>query len=190
MILPVNRISYLTKDLVSVDIETSGPNPGQYSLLAIGACTFIKPQSTFYVELKPVNTNAVAEALAVSDLSMDRLKEDGLEPAQAMQRFEDWLKASLPQVDRPVFVGFNAPFDWMFVNDYFHRYLGYNPFGHSALDIKSFFMGLKGVNWSKTSMEEIGLHYKQGQGLTHHALHDAMDQAELFRKMLSETHQR
>jgi len=84
MILPVNRISYLTKNLVSVDIETSGPNPGQYSLLAIGACTFIKPQSTFYVELKPVNTNAVAEAPAVSGLSMDRLKEDGLEPAQAM----------------------------------------------------------------------------------------------------------
>lgn len=190
MILPMNRISYLTKDLVSVDIETSGPNPGQYSLLAIGACTFIKPQSTFYVELKPVNTNAMAEALAVSDLSMDRLKEDGLEPAQAMQRFEDWLKASLPLVDHPLFVGFNAPFDWMFINDYFHRYLGHNPFGHSALDIKSFFMGLKGVTWSKTSMEEIGSHYKQGQGLTHHALHDAMDQAELFRKMLSETHQR
>ena len=27
----------------------------------------------------------------------------------------------------------------MFVNDYFHRFLGRNPFGHAALDLKAFF---------------------------------------------------
>lgn len=117
----------LIESFVCVDVETSGPNPSQYSLIAIGACTFTQPRSTFYAELKPVNASAMPEALVISGLSMERLREEGLEPAQAMQRFEDWLLDSLPQNGRPVFVAFNAPFDWMFVNDYFHRYLGHNP---------------------------------------------------------------
>ncbi len=29
------------------------------------------------------------------------------------------------------FVAFNASFDWMFVKDYFHRFLGRNTFGHA-----------------------------------------------------------
>ena len=51
----------------------------------------------------------------------------------------------------PIFVGFNAPFDWMFVADYFWRYLGRNPFGISALDLKSYFMARDGVaDWEQT----------------------------------------
>jgi hypothetical protein len=37
--------------LVSVDVETSGPAPGRYSLLAIGACLVDNPGHSFYVEL-------------------------------------------------------------------------------------------------------------------------------------------
>jgi len=40
-----------------------------------------------------------------------------------------------------VFVGFNALFDWSFVNYYLHRYPGENLFGFAALDIKSMYMG-------------------------------------------------
>ena len=74
----------------------------------------------------------------------------------------------------------------MFVNDYFHRYLGQNPFGHSALDMKAFFMGLRGVAWSETGFENVTNYYKINHPLTHNALQDARDQAELFRKMLEE----
>jgi len=172
---------------VSVDVETSGPNPSQYSLLTIGACTIADRQSTFYVEVKPLNMQAVPEALAISRLSMERLVEHGLEPAEAMARFADWLKAETPEGQRPIFVAFNAPFDWMFVNDYFHRYLGRNPFGHAALDIKSFFMGLAGVPWAETSMRDVGPRYLGDRQFTHHALRDAMDQADLFRKLLAES---
>ncbi len=40
-----------------------------------------------------------------------------------------------------MFVALNAPFDWMFVADAFWRYLGRNPFGPSALDIKALYLG-------------------------------------------------
>jgi DNA polymerase III epsilon subunit-like protein len=171
---------------VSVDVETAGPNPGQYSLLTIGACTIHKPQHSFYIELKPVNPNFVPEALAVSHLSMARLAEHGKEPVEAMRCFEAWLKEETQGNRRPVFVAYNAPFDWMFVNDYFHRYLGRNPFGHSALDIKAYFLGLSRMEWGETSMRDISMRYLGDRQLTHHALRDAMDQAEIFVKMVEE----
>jgi DNA polymerase III epsilon subunit-like protein len=171
---------------ISVDVETAGPNPSQYSLLTIGAVSIGKQPQSFYVELKPVNNNSVPEALAVSHLSMARLAEHGVEPAEAMRRFEAWLKTLLPGRQRPVFVAFNAPFDWMFVNDYFHRYLGRNPFGHAALDIKAFYMGLSHVTWGETSMRYVSQRYLGDRQLTHHALRDAMDQAEIFLKLLDE----
>ena len=99
---------------------------------------------------------------------------------------EDWLGAQVPSGRQPIFVAFNAPFDWMFVNDYFHRFLGRNPFGFAALDLKAFYMGLTGVHWSETRMRYVAGRYLGNHPLTHHALCDAQDQAGLFRKMLAE----
>jgi len=175
-----------TEAFVSVDIETAGPNPADYSLLAIGACLVADPTRTFYVELRPINDQATDEALAVSGLSLQRLAAEGVLPPEAMARFEAWLKEAAPEGHRPIFVGFNAPFDWMFVNDYFHRFLGRNPFGHSALDLKAFFMGLTGSRWGETSMRHVTARYLGERELSHHALQDALDQAELLRQMLAE----
>jgi DNA polymerase III epsilon subunit-like protein len=175
---------------ISVDVETSGPNPSGYSLLSIGACTIFEPQSTFYVELQPVNDNAILEAVMVSRLSMSKLKERGLPPQEAMARFEAWVEEVTPQGGQPVFVAFNAPFDWMFVADYFHRYLERNPFGFKALDIKAFYMGLTGVTWEETAMRYVQQRYMDDRNLTHHALRDALDQAEIFRGMLEEAQKR
>lgn len=172
--------------MISVDVETAGPAPGLYSLLSIGACTFSRPRRTFYVELQPVSDRVLPEAMEVNRLRLADLQKSGLPPAEAMARFASWLQEALAPGVRPVFVAFNAAFDWMFVNDYFYRYLGHNPFGHSALDIKSFYMGKKGVAWSQTSMEPLSKRYLQNRRLSHHALQDALDQAELFEAMLAD----
>ena len=171
---------------ISVDVETAGPAPSKYSLLAIGACTVQEPQLTFYIELKPVNMDFRPESLASHNLSMEKLAKEGMEPAEALQRFEAWVKEVTPPDSKPIFVGFNAPFDWMFVTDYFQRFLGRNPFGHAALDIKSYYMGLIRGSWSQTTMRHVGPRYLNQPGLIHHALRDAIDQATLFRKMLAE----
>jgi DNA polymerase III epsilon subunit-like protein len=170
---------------VSVDVETSGPTPAQYSLLSIGACLVDDPARTFYVELRPIGPAATDEAMVIHGLDLERLQREGAEPAEAMARFEAWLRAELPAGALPVFVGFNAAFDWMFVADYFQRFLGRNPFGHTALDIKSYALGIHGGNWCDTTRQALARRYPDHQHLTHHAVQDAIDQAALFRKLRS-----
>jgi ribonuclease T len=171
---------------ICVDVETAGPIPGDYSLLSIGACTISEPLSTFYIELQPINENSTAEAARVHKLSLHQLREDGLPPNIAMQHFESWLKSQVPRGKQAILVAFNAAFDWMFINYYFIHYLGHNPLGHAALDIKALYMGMAKVAWSQTSWRNISPHYEEKENLTHHALQDALDQAELFKKILKD----
>lgn len=171
---------------VSVDVETSGPAPGRYSLLAIGACLVDDPGHSFYVELQPIGEAVAPEAMAVHSLDLEKLKRDGLPPVEAMRRFEAWLQAEVPSEGLPVFVGFNAAFDWMFIADYFNRFLGRNPFGHTALDIKAYFMGLTGGAWHDTTKRALAARYPDQPHLTHNALQDALDQAALFRRIRDE----
>ena len=172
---------------VSVDIETAGPTPSQYSMLSIGACIVDAPDRGFYVELQPTTDAVVDSSLAVGGLSMQKLLEHGTPPAAAMLQFEQWLQREVPAGSVPVFVGFNAAFDWMFVADYFQRYLGRNPFGHSALDIKSYSMGMAASSWAATSMKFLSPLYLDGSKLSHNALEDARNQAQLFRALRTET---
>lgn len=165
---------------ISVDVETAGPIPGEYSLLTIGACNVSDPEQTFMCELKPTTRNADPKALEVTGLSLDRLERDGLEAAVGMGEFRDWVLRVAGKDCTPVFVGFNAAFDWSFVNYYFHRYLSENPFGFAALDIKSMYMGTSGCSWAQTRSSQIAADLHPKLKGNHDALHDAQYQAELF----------
>src|SRR5687767_15253944 len=93
----------LPETYISVDIETAGPVPSEYSILSIGACLVEDPETTFYVELKPEHEAVVESALAVSHLSMDVLEVMGLPPVEAMERFEAWVEEVVPADHRPIF---------------------------------------------------------------------------------------
>jgi len=171
--------------MVMVDVETAGPAPSLYPMLSIGACTILQPRKTFYIELQPDRMAAVTEALAVSHLALEDLLKSGTPPLEAMRQFESWLEDQIPS-EKPIFTAFNAPFDWMFINDYFIRYLGHNPFGHNALDVRPLFMGLRGVSWAGSSMRMVSHHYIESRSLTHNALQDALDQADMLAGILND----
>lgn len=175
---------------IVVDVEASGPSPSLHALLSIGACTVEHPHQTFYVELQPDSEEYIPDALAISRLSLERLAARGKPPTEALQSFAAWLEQVVPPDTHPVFTAFNAPFDWMFINDYFHRYLGYNPFGYKALDIKAYFMGLHDVSWAETSHKKITTYYFGERELSHNALRDAIDEAEILQVMLAESKSR
>lgn len=167
--------------LVSVDVETSGPIPGEYSLLTIGACAVDTPELTFSCRVKPIGDGAHPQAMAVTGLSLDDLRLSGLDPSEAMGSFAGWLHALSAGGGSPVFVGLNAPFDWAFINYYFHRFVGANPFGFTALDIKAFYMGATGCRWDETKSSAMAARLRPTKAGTHDALEDALYQAELFR---------
>lgn len=167
---------------ISVDIEAAGPIPGEFSLLSLGACVVGQPRQTFYTELKPINNKFIVQALEVNRLSMAELKIKGEKPAEAMARFEKWI-LKVSEENRPVFVAFNATFDWSFTHWYFIKFLGRDPFGISGLDIKAYFMGKHGVTWSETVKKKVRLLYTSKTRHTHNALDDAIEQAEIFKKM-------
>lgn len=165
---------------ISVDIEASGPIPGEYSMLSLGACVVGATDKNFYVELKPLSKNFEPRALAVAGFDMERLEREGIEPQRAMSEFDAWLKRVTPRESQPIFCGFPLAFDWMFVAYYFHRFLGRNPFGYSGFDFKSFTMGLRGARWKESSLEQ---QLDLGLALTHNAREDAIVQAELMERL-------
>jgi DNA polymerase III epsilon subunit-like protein len=170
---------------ISVDVETAGPIPGEYSMLEIGACVAERPDIRFACKLKPTSSRADPNALAVTGLSLAELKESGIDPAKAMAAFAAWIAGTVGDEGEPVFVGFNAPFDWSFVNYYFHRFLGKNPFGFAALDIKALYMGAANCDWRDTRSSRIAERLQPTLVGDHDALHDALYQAELFRLVLN-----
>lgn len=172
---------------ISVDVETAGPIPSRFALLSIGACAVDHPEVGFYVELAPEFDAVAPGALEITGLSMEHLAAEGMHPELAMRQFAEWIEEVTPAGEVPVFVGFNTPFDWMFVADYFERHLGHNPFGHSAVDMKAYYMGKTGSTWASTSMKHLSPRYLGGSRLSHNALGDARDQAALFRAIVADT---
>lgn len=169
---------------ISVDVETSGPIPGEYSMLSLGACVVGDISKTFYREFKPITDKFVPEAIEVSGLSLEKLKETAGEPAVVLKDFESWISL-VSNGRRAVFTAFNATFDWMFVAYYFHRFLGRNPFGISGLDIKAYYMGRLSTSWGETAKKRLDKRFLSNKHKhTHNALDDAIEQAEIFRKIL------
>ncbi len=168
---------------VSVDIEAAGPIPGEYSMLSLGACLVIAPKVTFYAEFKPINNHFVPAALKVGGLTLEQLTATGHNPVEAMRAFHNWVREAANS-RTPVFVGFNASFDWAFVNWYFHVFMGENPFGIGALDIKAYYMGLSGCLWQETTSSHLPQQFQPPHHLTHNALDDAIMQAQIFKKLL------
>ncbi len=168
---------------ISIDIEADGPIPGDYSMSSLGAVVVDDPNATFYREFRPISDKFDAKAAAVSGLNRDQLTAEGAEPAEAMRQFADWIQ-TVSKGARPVFVAFNATFDWMFVHWYFIHFAGKNPFGISGLDIKAYYMGALGKpRWSDTSKNNIEARFLSSAPHTHNALDDAREQAEVFAKM-------
>lgn len=180
----------------SIDIEADGPIPGPYSMVSIGASVCWHPDKTFYREMRPISDKWVPEALAVSGLKRDDLIAHAMDPKQAMTEMTAWVRQVCDEVKnpvsgkpaRPVFVAFNATFDWLFTYWYFVNFTGACPFGISGLDIKAYYMGaLRKQAWAQTTKRAFNPAFLSAKRHTHNALDDATEQAEIFEKLYEYT---
>ncbi len=171
---------------ISVDIEATGPTPGHYSMYELGACV-VGEMHTFERKLTLLKDAQYSiDSLRAVGTSMSKLlrRKDVVSTAVALCEFATWTQ-EVARSRRIVFVANNAPFDWMFVAWYFKEFNVENPFGHSALDMKAYFMGLTKCTWEEATLATMakyaGIEFKT---LPHRALHDALVQAEIFTKLL------
>lgn len=117
-------------------------------------------------------------------LDRDRLAVEGEDPAAAMGRFVAWVDEAV-RGGRPVFVAYPASFDWPWVAAYLGRYAaGAEPFGFSAvLDVKTMYVSKARVRIGKAAKRAMPDELLPARPHTHHALDDAVEQAELFGNM-------
>lgn len=181
---------------ISVDIEADGPIPGPYSMLSIGAAvagvqdvdtfTAADPErQTFYRELRPISEDFVPEALAVSGLDRERLRAEGAEPAVALAEFADWVR-EVSAGAQPVMCGYPASYDWTFLYWYLIRFTGGSPFGHSGcLDMKTLYATKAGLPLRAVAKGTMPRELLSRRRHTHHALDDAVEQAELFANLMA-----
>ena len=160
---------------VIVDVEADGPIPAEFSMVCFGAVLFDeKLDQTFYGQTRPVSERFVPEALAVSGIS--REQHVGFDdPKPVMEKFAVWLKQHAQ--GRPVFVSDNVAFDWQFINYYFHRFTGNNPFGFSGRRIGDLYAGLvrDAANATEWKKYRVTKH-------THNPVDDARGNAEALKK--------
>ncbi|MGW6907900.1 3'-5' exonuclease [Streptomyces sp. NPDC054940] len=181
---------------ISVDIEADGPIPGPYSMLSLGAAvagtqdadafTAADPEKhTFYRELRPIGEEFVPEALAVSGLDRERLRTEGAEPAAALTEFTAWVR-EVSAGAQPVMAGYPASYDWTFLYWYLIRFTGASPFGHSGcMDMKTLYATKAGLPLRAVAKGTMPRELLSRRRHTHHALDDAVEQAELFANLMA-----
>lgn len=126
---------------IVVDVESDGDIPNKYSMVCFGA-VIVEPSlsKTFYGQTKPISELWKPDALKISGFSREEhLTFD--EPQIVMENFAKWIEEN--SIDRPVFISDNLAYDWQWINYYFHKYLGKNPFGHSGRRIGDLYCGMK-----------------------------------------------
>lgn len=176
----------------SADVETDGPIPGPFSILSLAlvfagkydGIRFAPPQNyqeSFYRELKPISKDFQPEALRVNGLDRDRLIREGEQPDKAMTDAAKWIHRTAGE-GKPILVAYPLSFDWSWLYWYFTMFsaLG-SPFNHSlCFDIKTAFAVKARVPISESGKSKLFPFLRPQSRHTHHALEDAIEQAQIF----------
>ena len=179
---------------VSTDVETDGPIPGPYSMLSFGSAAYRNDKTL--IDTFTVNLETLEGASSHPDTmawwarqpeAWHSCRQDLRPPGEAMAGYVAWLEA-LPGT--PVFVGYPAGFDFLFIYWYLIRFAGRSPFSFSAVDIKTFAMAVLGTDYRATTKKTMPRRWFGPKRHRHVALDDALEQGELFCNLLAESRQR
>lgn len=174
---------------VSTDIEADGPIPGPHSMLSFASAAYRAdktPVGTFEANLALLpgaqGDPKTMEWWGRQPEAWAACRTNVREPDTVMPEYVRWLK-SLP--GKPVFVGYPAAYDFMFIYWYLIRFTGESPFSHSALDIKTYAMALLGAEYRESVKRNMPVKWFDDLPHTHVALDDAKGQGALFCNMLA-----
>lgn len=176
---------------VSTDIEADGPIPGPYSMLSFASAAYLADKTLISTYSENLVTLPQAQGHPATmawwqqfPQAWEACRVHVRPPEQVMPEYLAWLQ-SLP--GRPVFVGWPASWDFMWIYWYLVRFTGERPFRENAVDIRSYAMGMRKSDFRRTTRSYLPQRwYDQGLPHTHVALDDAREQGALFCNMLAE----
>ena len=162
--------------LFIVDVESDGGIQGHHNMVCFGAIKLtddLETAPTFYGQIKPMFEYYEPAALAVSGFSREE-HETFDDPVKVMADFAVWLKEH--SKNRPILISDNNGYDAAWINWYFLKYYGKNPFGWSSRRIGDLYCGMMKDMWSGWKKLRVTKH-------THHPVDDARGNAEALLKM-------
>lgn len=186
-------VSIYPEIFVSIDIETTGPVPGLYSMISLGAAAFtassgLYPITTFQANLKQLpeadDSHRDDETMDWWANHMDAWEEARKDPEDIetiMKSFSLWIESLGPNV---VPVYYPSGYDLPFISYYSQRFLGKVFLTHRAIDIQTLAWSLLGSPFVKNSRQSA---YPKKWLVTnkhkHRAVDDAIAQGQMFMRM-------
>ena len=151
------------------DVEADGNLIGDNSMVCFGVVKLTPELDiTFYGKTSPISKYYEPDALAISGFSREE-HENFDDPQEVMQNFAKWIKEH--SVGKPVLISDNNGFDASWINYYFLRFTGENPFGWSSRRIGDLFCGAEHNIWYRWKKHRITVH-------SHHPVEDSLGNAE------------
>ena len=176
--------------LISIDVETNGKIPGDFSMLSLGAAAFNTNGdllSTYYANLKLLPNASedpdTMEWWSKNQAAYDATRLNMIEPKLAMEQFNSWVKN---QDGIPVIVGYPVFFDYLFLYWYLIHFTGHSICSFSALDIKTYASAMLKLPYRESTKKNMPKRWFSDAKHTHIALDDAIEQGQLFCNMLKE----
>lgn len=181
---------------LSIDVEASGPFPGLFSLVSIGAVVVrsqkdgiwaVDEDITFYEEMKHLPRAKELEAATnIHGLTREYLDEHGRDPGVVIEEFADFLDSLNRKYKKVTPAAWPASFDSPYVGWYLQYFLDENPLGWSCFDIPSFGMGLFQChrNALRNLMKKAGIEFGKNPD-PHNALADAIEQGQTLAQLLN-----
>ena len=180
----------------SVDVETDGPIPGEFSMLSLAivyagrydGVRFERPasyDSFFAANLKPISERFEQAAMDVNGLDREQLAWSGSDAAPTMANAARWIERHADG-GTPVLVAYPLSFDWSFLYWYFVRYGVTSPFKHSrCFDLKTAIAVRGRQPIAASGHDRLPEVLRSTLPHTHNALDDAIEQADILANLFA-----
>lgn len=185
---PIKKQKVQTEIYISCDIEADGPIPGENSMLSLASAAFTADKqmlSTFEENLLPLpdakQDPQTMQWWATQTEAWQHWQQDQQPAEKVMKNYVNWLNGLQ---GKPVFVGYPAAYDFMFIYWYLIKFTGNSPFSFSALDIKSLAMIVLNEDYRNVNKNKMPKEWLENKPHTHRPLDDAIAQGILFCNIL------
>lgn len=188
------RSSVSREIYISTDVETDGPIPGPNSMLSFGSVAIL-PGKIIYSEFSS-NLETLEGATADPDTAnwwltqpkaWEACRKNLQNPKAAMIQYYNWLDKIKDKGYSPVFVGYPAGFDFLFIYWYLMKFVGASPFSFSAIDVKTYAMAMLNKPYRQCTKRNFPQKwFEPNMPHNHVALDDAREQGMMFMNMMEQ----